>query len=123
LQTPFTIAMKLTVISYRYYNTVSLCKSYQFETRIYLRVRLHTRIVRADISGCSLRTKFIAGLPRIGRIGFSRVNCKVSGCREIWEPRAAAGIRAIHRMQICVGAFLGEAIIPMCIRGIQPLPL
>ena len=37
----------------------------------------------------------------------SRVNCKVSGYREIWEPRAAAGIRAIHRMQICTGAFLG----------------
>lgn len=42
----------------------------------------------------------------------SRVNCKVSGCREIWEPRAAAGIRAIHRMQICAGAFLGGGDYP-----------
>lgn len=67
--------------------------------------------MRADISGgrggwvlTSNQIHYLAS--HASAASGSRVNCKVSGYCEIWEPRAAAGIRAIHRMQICAGAFL-----------------
>lgn len=63
--------------------------------------------------GCSLLEPNSLPASHASVASSSRVNCKVSGCREIWKPRAAAGIRAIHRMQICAAVFLGgEAILP-----------
>jgi len=100
----------------------SLWKFYRFVTRVYLRAFTCMHYACGYIGGAHFESNSLSASHALAASD-SRVNCKVSGCREIWEPRAAAGIRAIHRMQICTGAFLGGGDYPHIHRGIQPLPL